>query len=426
MNKYTQLLNLYLESLKTPILRKKILFTLAILLTFRFIAHVPVPGVNLELLKQFFAQNQILSLLNIFSGGTLANFSVAALGLQPYIQASVVVQLFSMLNPKLDELRKEGEYGRQKINQYTRILTIPIAFMQAFIMYSLLRSQSIVQNTNPLTLFALLSSMVAGTMIMLFFAELINNYGVGNGTSMLIFAGIVASIPLSIFKTASLSDYSNPQSFANSILFLLIIAFLIVAVVFVEEAVLRVPIHYANRGQKTYMPVKIDSSGVMPIIFAVSLATAPSLVGQFLAQSKFAALIPIGRFLQAHFASGSWIYIILYFFLVMAFTFFYTQVVFKPKEVAEELRKSGGFIPGVRPGLATQARFEFISNRLMVVGGIFLALIAVTPILAQKVTGITSLTVGGTSVLIGVSVIIELTKRIENVVQMYRYEKLTY
>jgi len=426
MAKYTQLLSLYAESIKTPVLRNKILFTLGLLLAFRFIAHIPVPGVNLDLLKEFFAQNQILSLLNIFSGGTLANFSIAALGLQPYIQASVIIQLFALVNPRLDELRKEGEYGRQKMNQYMRILTVPIAFVQAFVMYSLLRSQNIITSLSPITIIALLCSMVAGTMIMLFFAELINNYGLGNGTSMLIFAGIVASIPASVLQTVTVADFSNPQTLANFIAFLLVICVLIAGVVFVEEAVLRVPIHYANRGQKTYMPVKIDTAGVMPIIFAVSLATSPSLLGQYLAQTTNPQLIQVGQTLSRLFATTHPLYIIFYFSLVVAFTFFYTQVVFKPKEVSEELRKSGGFIPGVRPGIATEHRLQYITNRLMLVGGIFLGLIAVLPTLAQIATGITTLTVGGTSVLIGVSVIIELTKRIENVVQMYRYERLSY
>ncbi len=426
MSKATQLLSLYSESLKTPILRSKVLFTVFLLLVFRLIAHIPVPGVNLSLLRQFFDQNQLLSLLNIFSGGTLANFSIAALGLQPYIQASVIIQLLSMLYPKLDELRKEGEYGRQKLNQYMRILTIPIAFIQAFVMYSLLRSQNIIAVSSPLTIMALLFSMVTGTMIILFFAEMINNYGLGNGTSMLIFAGIVASMPLSIFRTVSVADFSSPQTLANFLTFLLVVVVLIAGVVFVEEAVMRVPIHYANRGQKTYMPIKIDTAGVMPIIFAVSLATAPSLLGQYLSQTTNPQLIQIGRTLSSAFATSSWIYIGFYFLLVVAFTFFYTQVIFKPKEVSEELRKSGGFIPGVRPGLSTQSRFEYLVNRLMPIGGIFLGLIAILPIVAQKMTGITSLTVGGTSVLIGVSVIIDLTKRIENVVQMYRYERLSY
>lgn len=426
MSKATQLLSLYSESLKTPILRSKVLFTIGLLLVFRLIAHIPVPGVNLNLLRQFFDQNQLLSLLNIFSGGTLANFSIAALGLQPYIQSSVIIQLLSMLYPKLDELRKEGEYGRQKLNQYMRILTIPIAFIQSFVMYSLLRSQNIITASSPLTILALLFSMVTGTMIILFFAELINNYGLGNGTSMLIFAGIVASMPVSIFRTVSVADFSSPQTLANFLTFLVVVIALIAGIVFVEEAVMRVPIHYANRGQKTYMPIKIDTAGVMPIIFAVSLATAPSLFGQYLSQTTKPQLINIGHTLTKLFSTGSWFYIVFYFLLVVAFTFFYTQVIFKPKEVSEELRKSGGFIPGVRPGLSTQSRFEFLVNRLMPIGGIFLGLIAILPILAQKATGITSLTVGGTSVLIGVSVIIDLTKRIENVVQMYRYERLSY
>ncbi len=426
MSKITDGLKLYQESLKTPVLRNKFLITIGILLLLRVIAHIPVPGVNANLLREFFSQNQILSLLNIFSGGTLASFAITALGLNPYIQASVVLQLFSLVSPKLDELRKEGEYGRQKINQYTRIITIPMGIVQAFGIYGLLRSQNIIGNLNPLMLVSLIITMIAGTMIMLFLAEMINNYGVGNGTSMIIFAGIVASIPVSIFQTVTVTDFSDPANLGNTFIFAAIMAIVIAGVVFVEEAVLRVPIHYALRGQKTYLPVKINSAGVMPIIFAVSLATAPSIVGQFLARLPNPLAVQIGNALSNILNTNSLAYMGIYFTLVVAFTVLYTQVVFKPKEVAEELRKSGGFIPGVRPGQATQARLNYLVNRLMLLGGVFLGVVAVIPTIAQKMTGITTLTIGGTSVLIGVSVIIELTKKVENVVQMYRYEKMTY
>lgn len=426
MEKATSLLSLYIEGFKTPLLRKKILFTIGILLFFRLVAHIPVPGVDLGLLKNFFSQNQLLSLLDIFSGGTLANFSIAALGLNPYINASVMMQLFQLISPKLEELSKEGEYGRAKINQYIRIATIPLAFIQSIGMYGILRTQNIIPNLPLLTIIALVFSMVTGTMIMVFMGELINNFGVGNGISMLIFAGIVARLPVEFIQTISISDFSNPQNIFNLGIFLALTLALIYGIVMIEEAVLRVPINYAKRGQKTYLPIKVDTAGVMPIIFAVSLATIPSLIGQYLSRVPQPAIANFAGAIGTFFRPSGVPYIFLYFFLVLGFTYFYTSVVFKPKDVAEELRKSGGFIPGIRPGISTEKRLRYLLDRVIIIGAVFLGLIAVLPSIVQNFTGISTLTIGGTSVLIAVSVIIELTRKIENVVQMYHYEKLTY
>ena len=426
MTRFTQLLSLYIEGLKTPLLRNKVLFTLGVLILFRLIAHIPVPGVNLSLLKQFFASNQLLSLLDIFSGGTLANFSIAALGLNPYINASVMLQLFTMISPQLAELQKEGEYGRAKINQYTRFITVPLAIVQSLGMYGILRSQNIIPVLSPVLIAALVASMVAGTMIMIFLGEQINLYGVGNGISILIFAGIISRLPLSLIQTLQVADFSNPQTLFNIIAFGALAIGLIGGIVMVEEAVLRIPVNYARSSQSSYLPIKIDTAGVMPIIFAVSLATAPSLIGQFLGKLSQPMLAQIGLTLSRVFRTDNYVYTAFYFILVVAFTFFYTSVVFKPKDVAEELRKSGGFIPGIRPGIATEKRLQYLVNRVMIIGGLFLGLIAVVPSIVQNITGVTSLTIGGTSVLIVVSVIIELTRKIENVVQMYRYEKISY
>lgn len=426
MNSILKSLSLYLEGLKTPLLRKKILFTLGVLILFRFIAHVPVPGVNLTLLHRFFAQNQFLSLLDIFSGGTLANFSIVALGLNPYINASVMMQLLQLVSPQLEELSKEGEYGRAKINQYTRIATIPLSLVQALGMYGILHSQKIITSLNPLYLIALVLSMAAGTMVMIFLGELINQYGIGNGISTIIFAGIISRLPIQAIQTLSVTDFSNPQNGFNIVLFALVAFALVFAIVMVEEAVLRIPIHYAKRGQSTYLPIKVDTSGVMPIIFAVSLATVPSLIGQYLGRlpQKFIASPALA--LASIFKTTGWVYIVFYFLLVIAFTYFYTSVVFKPKDIADELRKSGGFIPGIRPGQATEKRLQYLINRVIAIGSVFLGLIAVSPSLISKFTGIAGLTIGGTSVLIVVSVVIDLTRKIENVVQTYNYDKLTY
>jgi preprotein translocase subunit SecY len=426
MNPFTKTLSLYFESLKTPIFRKKLLFTLSILAFFRLIAHIPVPGINITLLKQFFSQNQLLSLLDIFSGGTLANFSITALGLSPYISASVMMQLLALVVPQIEELQKEGEYGRAKINQYTRIATIPFAIINSLGMYAILRSQNIIIDFNLLNTIALVFTMLAGTMIMIFFGELINLYGVGNGISMLIFAGIISRLPVSLIQTFSVTDFSNAQNTMNLTILVVMALTLIAAIVFVEEAILKIPINYSKRGQSTYLPVKVNTAGVMPIIFAVSLATVPSLLGQFLSRLSNPTFSNIGNNLSHIFSTTSYFYMVFYFLLVIGFTFFYTSVVFKPKDIAEELRKSGGFIPGIRPGISTEKRLQYLINRVLFIGSLFLGLIAVTPSIVQKITNVTTLTVGGTSVLIVVSVVLELTRKIENVVQTHNYDKLTY
>ena len=426
MNQLTKYLSLYFEGFKNKIFRKKILFTIGILVAFRFIAHIPVPGVNLSLLRQFFAQNQLLSLIDMFSGGTLANFSICALGLSPYISASVMMQLLALVVPQLEALQKEGEYGRSKINQYIRIATIPFAIINGLGMFAILRSQNIITTYNLLTIIALVSSMLAGTMIMIFFGELINNYGAGNGVSMLIFAGIISRLPVGLIQTLTVTDFSNPQNGLNIIIFIAMALVMIGAIVLVEEAILRIPINYAKRGQSTYLPIKVNTAGVMPIIFAVSLSTVPSLLGQFLGKVPNQIIANIFNNLAHIFRTDGYFYMFFYFFLVIGFTFFYTSVVFKPKDIAEELRKSGGFIPGIRPGLSTEKRIQYLTNRVLLIGAVFLGVIAVTPSIVQKITNVTTLTIGGTIVLIAVSVILELTRKLENVVQTYNYDKLTY
>ncbi len=426
MSYLSKALSIYSEGIKTPLLRKKLLFTISILVLFRFIAHIPVPGVNLELLKSFFAQNQLLSLIDIFSGGTLANFSIAALGLNPYINASIMLQLLAFVIPELKELQKEGEYGRAKINQYTRIITIPLAMFQSLAMYGILKSQHIIGEQSILVIIAMVASMVTGTMIMIFLGELINQFGVGNGTSVMIFAGIISRLPISIYQSLSLADFSNPQTLFNIILFVAVAFSIVLAVVTIEEAVFRIPISYAKRAQTTYLPIKVNVAGVMPIIFAVSLVSLPSLLGQSLSRVSNQTIAHFATGLSKAFSADSLLYSLVYFLMVIGFTFFYSSVVFKPKDVADELRKSGGFIPGIRPGVATEKRLEYLLYRVVFIGAVFLGLIAVVPSLIQKMTGITSLTIGGTSVLIVVSVILELNRKIENVVQSYHYDKLTY
>jgi preprotein translocase subunit SecY len=293
-------------------------------------------------------------------------------------------------------------------------------------MYAILRSQNIIVSSNLLTTIAVIASMLAGTMIMIFFGELINLYGVGNGVSMLIFAGIISRLPVSLVQTIFITDLSNPQNGLNLTIFIAMALVMVAAIVFVEEAVLKVPINYAKRGQSTYLPIKVNSAGVMPIIFAMSLATIPSMLGQFLSRVNNPSVAGFAAGLSNFFRTDGYVYMIIYFFLVIGFTFFYTSVVFKPKDIAEELRKSGGFIPGIRPGQSTEKRLQYLINRVLLIGAVFLGIIAITPSIIQKITNITTLTIGGTSILIVVSVILELTRKIENVVQTYNYDKLTY
>jgi len=419
-------IKLYIDSLRIPQVRSKIFKTILILFFFRLIVHIPVPGVKIATLKAFFDQNQIFALLDMFSGGTLANFSICALGLGPYINASVMFQLLGFIFPQIAELRKEGEYGRQKLTRYTRLLTIPLAVLQSLAMYGLLRSQSIIDNLPILLVVSFILTMTAGTLLAVFFGELINQYGIGSGISLIIFAGIVSRYPVSILKTLSIA--SGQDSF-GLIIFLAMAVGVIAGVTFVDEAFLKVPIRYARRisagrtaGQESYLPLKVNAAGVMPIIFALSLVSIPQMGGKFLSQLNSGAAARVGEFLAGTFAIGSLVYNIVYFAFVVAFAYVYTTVVFDPKEVAENLRKSGGFIPGVRPGISTEKRLRFFLSRITAAGAVFLGGIAILPSLTQKLTNVSTMSIGGTGILIIVSVVLELHRLIENLVQTWRYQ----
>lgn len=407
-------------------IRTRLIYTLLILVFFRFLAHIPVPGVNTQLLSLFFQQNQLLSLLDVFSGGTLANFSIVALGLNPYINASVLFQLLSFVSPKIEELSKEGEYGRAKLAQYTKIATIPLSIVQSFAVYALLQSQGLIGKLDPITLISFIVSLVSGTLIMIFLGQLVDEYGLGNGTSTIIFAGIISRLPVRALKTFQTADLSNISSLSSLVILLILAIVMIFFIVLIEEAVLKVPIHYAKRGQQTFMPIKIDTTGVMPIIFAVSLASAPSMIAQFLSKAENKTVQQIAQFILTYLSPSSIAYIAFYFLMVFIFTFFYSSVVFKPEDIADNLRKSGAFIPGIRPGVATQKRLSFLINRVVFIGAFFLALVAVLPSIVQNITNISTLTIGGTSILIVISVIIELSRKVENAIQMYNYDEFVF
>lgn len=412
---------------KIPELRRKIIVTLSILVIFRVIAHIPISGIDLVGLKALFQSNQLLGLLDIFSGGTLANFSVLALGLGPYINASIIMQLLTMVFPKLEAISKEGEAGRQKINQYTRYLTIPLAIVQAIGMYTLLKRQDLIQVTAPLDILSIITGLVAGTVFLMWLGELMSEYGIGNGISVLIFAGIVVRAPVVLFQTASVIEQ---QQFITLIIYAAVFLAITASVVFVNEGRRQIMVQYARRAagtktegvSRTYLPLRVNQAGVIPIIFAVSLVLVPSFAGQFLVQLPQPQLRAVGEWLAINFNANSWVYNLTYFLLVIGFTYFYTAVVFNPKKIADEIKKYGGFIPGIRPGAATAAYLNFILVRITLAGAIFLGLIAIVPNIVSQLTGLTTLVVGGTSLLIIVSVVLETAKTFESKLIERNYE----
>lgn len=424
MNKYLRSIS---AAFKTPELRKKIIFTALIFLIFRIFAHIPVPGVDIVKLRALFSQSEFLGLLDIFSGGTLANFSVMAIGLNPYINASIILQLLTIVFPKLEELQKEGEYGREKINQYTRFLAVPLAVMQSLGMYALLRNQGIIESLSPLTLFSLVVTMTAGTVLLMWFGELISEFGLGNGISLLIFAGIVGRLPVFFGQTISLV---SQELIFNMLIFAVIAIIVVAGIVFINEAVRQVPVNYAKRirgnklygGASTFLPLRLNQAGVIPIIFAVSIVLMPQLAGKFLSQLPNPALSSFANGIANLFASDGVVYNALYFLLVIGFTYFYTAITFNPQKISGEIQKYGGFIPGIRPGTPTANYLNYILTRITMAGAIFLGLIAILPSIARIFTGVASLTIGGTSILIVVSVVLETVKQIESQLVMRNYE----
>ncbi|MCL5411985.1 MAG: preprotein translocase subunit SecY [Patescibacteria group bacterium] len=413
---------------KTPDLRRKIIFTLVMLVVFRVSAHIPVPGVNAEALKSLFGRNQLLGLLDLFSGGTLFNFSIVALGLNPYINASIILQLLTMVFPKLEELSKEGEYGRQKINQYTRYLAVPLAAVQSFGMISLLQRGDIrvLEKVSPLSLAAIIITMTAGTIFLMWIGELITEMGIGNGISVLIFAGIVGRAPVSLGQTLAVFD---PDKIFNVLLILFFGLAVVAGVVFINEGQRRILVQYARRvrgnrvygGQTTYLPLRVNQAGVIPIIFAVSIILLPGMVATYFANAPTPWVAETAKNVSAFF-NNTLYYSLVYFLLVIAFTYFYTAVTFNPQKIADEIKKHGGFIPGIRPGKSTADYLGYILNRITLVGAFFLGVIAVLPFIVKDITGISTLALGGTGLLIVVSVVLETTKQLQSMLVMRNYE----
>lgn len=394
---------------------------------FRIAAHIPVGGVDLEALRSLFASSQFLGLIDIFSGGTLANFSVIALGLNPYINASIIIQLLTMVLPSLEALSKEGEYGRQKINQYTRYLTVPLSIIQSIGVYTLLKNQGIIVDPTLISVITMIVIMTAGTIFVMWLGELITEYGIGNGISLLIFAGIVARAPVVLLQTAQVTD---SQQLLNVVVFGALALLITAGIVFINEGRRQILVQYARRfiggreigGTSTYLPLRVNQAGVIPIIFAVSLVLVPSFGGQFLSQLTDPQLSAVGKWLLTNFQVESLAYNLVYFLLIIGFTYFYTAVVFNPMKISDEIKKGGAFIPGIRPGAATAAYLNYVLVRITLAGAIFLGIVAILPTIASQIIGVSTLAVGGTSLLIVVSVVLDTAKQFESKLIERNYE----
>ncbi|MCY3749432.1 MAG: preprotein translocase subunit SecY [Chloroflexi bacterium] len=411
-----------------PDVRRKILFTIGLLIVFRAVAHIPLPGVNTELLADFFAGNQLLGFMNLLSGGALENFSVVALGVYPYVTANIASTVLVPLIPPLQELSREGEAGRRKIAQWTRLATIPFAMLQGFGQIQILRSaqQGLLSPTlGAFDIFVMLIVMTAGTMFLLWIGELITENGIGNGVSIIIFAGIVAGAPAALGQ--SLFAGENIGGFIAVVIIGLI---MIAAIVFVQEAQRRIPVHYAKRirgtrmygGQSTHIPLKVNSAGMIPLIFAFSLMLLPATVASYFETSEISWLANAAGAIALTLSPSNAIYWVFTFLLVIIFTYVYTLVVFQQQNLAENLQKNGGFIPGIRPGRPTNAYLTGVVNRITLAGAVFLGIIAVVPFVAQTVTGADAVAISSTGMLIVVGVVLDTMRQLESQLMMRNYE----
>jgi len=411
-------------------LRQSILFVLGMLVIFRAAAHIPIPGIDAESIRGLRSGNQILGLLNIFSGGTIENFSIVMLGVAPYITSAIIFQLLVMVIPKLEELQKEGETGQQKINSYTRLTSIPLAILQAYGLLQLLRggghAASALGTLSPFQWIAMLTTATAGTVFLMWIGELITERNIGNGISLLIFAGIIAVLPQAL--QGAIVNYS-PADLMTYVLFAIVAVITIVGVVIISEGQRNIPIQYARQSQGTRgagsastLPLRVNMAGVIPIIFAISVVLFPPVIAQFFANS--AGFLGRASIFVIDLFNNQIFYGISYFVLVFGFTYFYTAVIFKPDKIAENLQRQGGFIPGIRPGKQTEEYLGKIMNRIVFTGATFLSAIAVLPLILQTLTNSQTLVIGGTSLLIVVAVAIDIAKQIDSQVTMHQYDRV--
>ena len=422
------MLNKIIQIFKISELRNKILFVLGVFAIFRLMANIPIPGIDTERMREFFEGQQLFGLLNLFTGGALESLSVVMLGLGPYITAVIIMQLLTMIFPALNRMYKEeGEQGRQKFNQYGRILTIPFAVLQSFGMLTLLQRQQIIDPLSPFLIFTSILTITAATMFLMWLGELITEKGIGNGISLLIFAGIVSAVPMSIRQLIVGWD---PAMVPTYLLFFGMALLIIAGVVLINEGRRNIPISYAKRvrgmkmygGVSTYLPLNINPAGVIPIIFAMSIILFPGMLAGFFVGAD-GITGAIAQTITNLFANP-WIYGALFFLLVVLFTYFYTAVTFDPKAIATNLQKMGGFVPGIRPGQSTANFMYYILNRVLLIGALFLGTIAVMPSIIGGITGVMvfQFLIGGTALLIVVSVVLETMRQIKAQLQMREYE----
>jgi len=418
-------------------LRNKILIVLGLLLVTRILAHIPIPFINLSGLTSVLNNNQLFGLFNIFAGGGLKNFSVAMLGVGPYVTASIIIQLLTIIIPKLAELQKEGgEAGRVKMNNYMRFLTVPLTALQAYgtiVLLSRTTGSTVLSTFTPFQWFVTLLSVVAGTMLLLWIGEIISEYKIGNGISLIIFAGIVAQLPTAVqqmwVNLTNSSGQLTSQGLITAVVYAIIAVLVLAAIVLVTEAQRNIPVSYAKRvrgnklygGVNTHLPLRINQAGVIPIIFAISILLFPGLLANFFSHAKTLWLANAATNVNNFFQNQTY-YGIMYFVLVVAFTYFYTAIVFNPEEISENIQKQGGFIPGLRPGRQTAEFLYKVLNRITLAGAVFLGLIAVLPYIIQSFTSTKTLSLGGTGILIVVAVVIEVMKQVQSQMVMRDYE----
>ncbi len=406
-------------------LRNKLLYTFLLVIIFRILAHIPIPSVDTAGLASFFQNNQILGLLDLFSGGSVSRFSLVMLGVGPYITSSIVMQLLQVAIPSLEELSKEGEYGKQKINQYTRYFSIPLSVIEAYGLIRVLQSQNVLGEILLNDMVLIIAIATAGTVFLMWLGELISENGIGNGVSILISVGILAGIPQQLVSTAQILD---GQYFLTAEMIIAAIA-MIAFIVYVNEAERRIRVSYARRirAGKTlgnidsYLPIKANAAGVIPIIFATSFLVIPGILSQYLQTSSIESLKSFAIKLNEAIAN-EYVYGIVFFVLVFAFTFFYTSIIFQPNQMAENLQKQGGFVPGIRPGKQTAEYLSSIIYKITFSGALFLSIIAIFPFILQNATGIRTLAIGGTGILIIVSVTLDFVRQIKAQLAMRSYD----
>lgn len=420
-------MNKIIQIFKKPDLRDKVIFILFILAIYRLVSNVPVPAIDTSQLRNFLANNQFFGLLSAFTGGSLSALSIGMLGLGPYITASIIMQLLTMIFPALEQMYKyEGEAGRMKFNQYSRLLTVPLSALQGYAFLTLFQRQGAIGILGPIEWVSAISVIVAGSIFFMWLGELISEKNMGNGVSILILAGIVAGFPSSIQQAIFVY---NPSLLFNYLAFIILALAVIMGVIYISEAQRNIPVNYARRvrgmkmfgGVSTYLPMRINNAGVIPIIFALSILLFPGMIANLFAGTNIIFISSVANFFSRILTPGNLWYGVAYFLLVFLFTYFYTAVTFDPKSISENIQKQGGYVPGIRPGPMTAQFLNHLLNRVTLVGAIFLGLIAVLPNIVQSFTGIANFAVGGTSILIVVSVALEVMKQSDAQLSMYEY-----